>query len=120
MENYPEDDSSDPDFFQESWGDLIDKLEKRQGRLYPVWVDAQFRIIQSNGELRQWDRPHTYAQQIHSRHFAKKTLSAFNDLLLYYPDLRQQWFAYKSEAYIAYVKDLIQLEEQRCDWRDIG
>jgi len=34
----------------------------------------------------------------------KKPFRNFNDLLGYYPDLRQEWFSYKLERYMAYVK----------------
>ena len=40
----------------------------------------------------------------------KKPFAHFNNLLHYYPELRQQWFTYKLERYIEYVKDQVESE----------
>src|ERR1700744_937859 len=35
----------------------------------------------------------------------KKPFANFNHLISYYPDLRQEWFAYKNQSNIEFVKD---------------
>lgn len=39
----------------------------------------------------------------------KKPFAHFNDMLTYYPDLREQWFAFKLQNYIEFVKSQIEL-----------
>jgi len=39
----------------------------------------------------------------------KKPFAHFNNLLSYYPDLREQWFAYKLQSYIEFVKRQVEL-----------
>jgi hypothetical protein len=39
----------------------------------------------------------------------KKPFAHFNDMLSYYPDLREQWFAYKLQSYIKFVKSQIEV-----------
>jgi hypothetical protein len=39
----------------------------------------------------------------------KKPFAHFNDMLSYYPDLREQWFAYKLQSYIEFVKAQVEL-----------
>jgi Uncharacterised protein family (UPF0158) len=41
----------------------------------------------------------------------KKPFARFNDMLSYYPDLREQWFAYKLQSCIEFVKSKIELRE---------
>ena len=38
----------------------------------------------------------------------KKPFANFNHLISYYPDLRQEWFAYKSQSNIDFVKDQVE------------
>jgi hypothetical protein len=38
----------------------------------------------------------------------KKPFANFNHLISYYPDLREQWFAYKGQSYIEFVKDQVE------------
>lgn len=35
----------------------------------------------------------------------KKPFANFNHLISYYPDLREEWFAFKNQSYIDFVKD---------------
>ena len=39
----------------------------------------------------------------------KKPFRHFNEMLSYYPDLREQWFAYKMQNYIEIVKNQVEL-----------
>lgn len=38
----------------------------------------------------------------------KKPFANFNHLISYYPDLRQEWFAFKDQSYIEFVKDQLE------------
>jgi len=49
----------------------------------------------------------------------KKPFAHFNDMLPYYPDLREQWFAYKLQNYIEFVKNQVELNntvKEPFDW----
>lgn len=39
----------------------------------------------------------------------KKPFAHFNEMLSYYPDIREQWFIYKQNCYIEYVKSQFDL-----------
>jgi len=38
----------------------------------------------------------------------KKPFANFNNLISYYPELRQEWFAYKDQSYIEFVKEQVE------------
>jgi hypothetical protein len=46
----------------------------------------------------------------------KKPFANFNNLISYYPELRQEWFTYKNERYIDFVKDQVEAHNNMPDF----
>ena len=112
IESYP-DEISNPGFDEEFWTDVIDKVEENLGdylRFEPMRSSEAFRIIEAFIDGIPDIPTHNSFIDAVSR---KKPFRQFNDLLHDYPELRSQWFAYKLECYIEFVKE--QFEEQYID-----
>ena len=109
MEYYPDEDSN-PGFDDEAWADVIEKVDADYDnylRFEGMSSSESFRVMEgfiSNIE----DIPtHNAFIEAISR---KKPFRQFGELLFNYPDLREQWFVYKSESYIDYVKEQMEFE----------
>lgn len=46
----------------------------------------------------------------------KKPFADFNQLISYYPDLRREWFAYKDQSNIDFVKDQVEAHNTMLDF----
>jgi hypothetical protein len=109
MEYYP-DEERNPGFDDEAWAEVINKVDENDDdylRFEGMSSSESFRVMEnfiSNIE----DIPtHNKFIDAISR---KKPFRHFSDLLFDYPELREQWFAYKSESYMEYVKEQIEFE----------
>jgi len=109
LECYPGE-FQNPGFDEEMWTEVIDKVEENYGdyiRFESMSSSEAFRVME-NFIDDIGDTP------IHNKFkdaiLRKKPFRCFNDLLLDYPELRKQWFAYKLEKYIESVVEQIELE----------
>jgi hypothetical protein len=106
--NYP-DNLEDSDL-EDMWEDLTSKVEANPDdylSIEPMHSSEAYKIME--GFILGIDNAgtrNTFSQVIER----KKPFRQFNDLLSSYDDLRQQWFAYKAERYMAYVKRQIELD----------
>ncbi|HWD88994.1 MAG TPA: UPF0158 family protein [Mucilaginibacter sp.] len=103
MDYYP-DELKNPGFDEEPWAETISKIEENSDdyiRFEGMSSHEAFRVMEDF--IAGIDHTPTHNRFIDAIS-QKKPFRNFDDLLGYYPDLRQQWFTYKSERYIAYVK----------------
>jgi len=109
LEYYP-DEFRNPGFDSELWDDVINKVEAHYGdylRLEGMSSSESFRVMESF--ISDIDHIPTHNKFIDAIS-RKKPFRHFSDLLFYYPELRQQWFVYKNERYIEFVKDQLEFE----------
>jgi hypothetical protein len=109
LEYYPYE-FRNPGFDQEMWAEVIDKVEENYGdyiRFEGMDSSEAFRVMESF--INDIDHIPTHNKLIGAIS-RKKPFAHFNDLLFDYPKLRQQWFAYKLEIYIAFVKEQVECE----------
>jgi hypothetical protein len=109
MEYYP-DEMRNPGFDDELWAEVIDKVDENYGdylRFEGMSSSESFRVMENF--ISNIDDIPTHNKFIDAIS-RKKPFRQFSDLLFDYPELREQWFAYKSESYIEYVKDQIAFE----------
>jgi len=110
LEYYP-DDSRSHSFDDEAWADVIDKVDENYGdylRFEGMSSSESFSVMENFIRNVIEDIPtHNKFIEAISR---KKPFRQFNDQLLYYPELRQQWFAFKNDCYIEFVKEQIEFE----------
>jgi hypothetical protein len=106
LESYP-DENSNPGFDEEDWLEVMDKVsESREDYMAfePMDSHESFRVIE-NFIAQINDTPiHNKFIEAVSR---KRPFANFKDMLHYYPELREQWFVFKNEAYIEYVKEQV-------------
>jgi hypothetical protein len=90
---------------EEQWADVIDRIDENYGDY------ARFEGIEGNQAFRVMA---DFVDQIDSLKIRAKFIDAlsgrkpfqqFKSLIPYYPDLRQQWFSYKTSRYIEFVKE---------------
>jgi hypothetical protein len=106
IESYP-DELRNSGFDEELWAEVIDKIDENYGdylRFEGMQSSEAFKVMESFIDGISHIPTHNKFIDAISR---KKPFGRFNDLLHYYPDLREQWFAYKLEAYIRFVEDQI-------------
>jgi hypothetical protein len=107
LEYYP-DELRNPGFDEEIWAEAIDKVDENYGdylRFEGMESFEAFRVIENFiAEITHIPTHNKFINAISH----KKPFRQFNDLLLYYPELREQWFAYKNECYIEFVKEQIE------------
>ena len=104
LESYP-DETRNPGFDEEPWAEVIDKVEENYAdyiRFEGMSSSEAFRVMEYF--ISDIDHIPTHNKFINAIS-RKKPFAHFNDLLLDYPKLRQQWFAYKLERYIEFVQD---------------
>lgn len=109
MEYYP-DEFRNPGFDEEVWADAINKVEENSDdylRFEGMSSFESFKVMENFIAGITHIPTHNKFIDAISR---KKPFRHFSDLLLYYPELRQQWFVYKQECYTAYVTEQIGVE----------
>jgi Uncharacterised protein family (UPF0158) len=109
MEYYPDMDRN-PGFGEEMWTDVIEKVDENYSdylRFEGISSFEAFRVMEYFIDDIEDIPLHNKFIDAISR---KKPFRQFGDLLLYYPDLRQQWFAYKLERYIEFLKEQVEFE----------
>ena len=106
LEHYP-DEMRNSGYDEEMWADVIDKVAENYGeytRFEGMHSSEAFRVMENFISNIDDIPTHNKFIEAISR---KKPFANFSYLLHYYPELREQWFAYKSERYIDYVKEQI-------------
>ena len=106
LESYP-DENSNPGFDEEDWLEVMDKVsESREDYMAfePMDSHESFRVIENF--IAQIDDIPTHNKFIEAVS-RKRPFANFKEMLHYYPELREQWFVFKNEAYIEYVKEQI-------------
>lgn len=106
LEYYPDPDKH-PGFDEEVWEETIDKVEDDADyvRFEGMETHESFEIIEDFiNEIAEKKIQQRFEEVIQHR----KPFQQFKNLLLHYPDLRQQWFAYKENRYIENVKTQIE------------
>jgi hypothetical protein len=109
MDYYPDEDKN-PGFDEEQWTDVIEKTEENGDdyiRVEGLDTPESFRIMEDF--IAGIDDIPTHNRFIDAIS-RKKPFRNFSDMLFNYPDLREAWFAYKLERYIAYVKEQLAFE----------
>lgn len=112
LEYYP-DEFKYPGFDEELWAEAIDKVEENFHE-YVVFTGMEssesFEIMEDFiNEIPQEKIRDKFINAIERR----KPFQQFKNLLLDYPDLREQWFAYKDKRYIEYVEEQVEAYNSR-------
>lgn len=104
MDFYP-DELRNPGYDKELWTDVIKKVDDN----YSDYIGFEgmrsyesFKVMESFiDEIEHIPTHNNFIRAISQ----KKPFSHFNQMLLNYPKLREQWFKYKLDAYMEYVKE---------------
>jgi hypothetical protein len=110
LDFYP-DKSQNPGSDMEAWDEVINKVDENYGdyiRFEPMYSSASFRMME--GFISNIDHIPTHNRFINAIS-RKRPFAHFKGLLLDYPELREQWFVYKQERYMEYVKEQAETEE---------
>jgi hypothetical protein len=105
LESYPKD--LEFSGLEDEWADVTEKMDANLAdylEIEAMGSSQAFRVMESF--IDDIDHGPTHNKFIDAIS-SKKPFQNFNNLLHYYPYLRQQWFAYKLERYIEYVKEQI-------------
>lgn len=92
---------------EDMWEEVTDKIEANRDdyiEIEPMPGYLAFRVMEDFTNAVRDLRTRARLTDALSR---KKPFRQFGDMLGYYPELRQEWFAYKTERYMEYVKDQI-------------
>jgi hypothetical protein len=109
LEYYPDELKSES-FDSELWEETMDKIE----RDYNSYI--KFEGMDSNKSFKMMEDfiNHIEDSKLKSRFFEaihrRKPFQQFKHLLLFYPDLRQQWFGYKQKRLTEYVEEIIDMQ----------
>jgi hypothetical protein len=109
LEFYP-DENNNPGFDEEAWMEVMDKVSESHDdymAFEPMDSNESFRVIENF--IAQIDDIPTHNKFIDAVS-RKRPFANFRVMLHYYPELREQWFVFKNEAYIEYVKEQIDAE----------
>lgn len=112
LESYPDELKGHAGFDEEVWQESIDKVEKNYGEYIPfegMESHESFRIMEKFVEEITDERAR---QRFHDAIAYKHPFQNFKQLLLHYPELREQWFLYKDQCYIEFVKDQVDVYNQ--------
>lgn len=110
VETYP-DEMKNPGFDEEFWTEVMDKIEKNHSdyiRIEGMPSFEAFKIMEAFIDNMEHIPTHNKFIAAISR---KKPFRQFSELLGYYPDLRSNWFAFKLDAYMDYVRTQFKIEE---------
>jgi len=106
MDYYP-DEFRNPGCDEELWAEVIDKIAENYGdyqRFKGMSSREAFKVMEDFiADINHIPTHNKFIDAI-SR---KKPFGNFNHLLQYHPNLREEWFKYKLERGIEYVKDQI-------------
>jgi hypothetical protein len=103
IDSYPKDLESSG--FEDDWEDLVVKIKSNPGDYFEFEAmnsSQAFKIMMDFADEITHIPTHNKFIDALSR---KKSFANFNNLLPYYPDLRQEWFVYKNKSYLAFVKE---------------
>jgi hypothetical protein len=106
LEYYPE--GLEHSGFEEDWADVVNKVEASRAdylQLEKMNSHEAFKVMESFTEGINHLPTHNKFVDAISR---KKPFANFNSLISYYPDLREDWFAYKLQSYIEFVKNQVE------------
>lgn len=110
LEFYP-DEIHNPGFDSEAWEDVMEKVDENYGdyiRFEAMESSQSFRVME--GFISEIDDIPTHNKFINAIS-RRRPFAQFKDLLFDYPELREQWFVYKLEKYMEYVKDQLPFDE---------
>ncbi len=106
LEVYPHE-LSNPGFDEEFWEDVMEKVSENRDdyiEFEPMKSHESFQVMENF--ISQIDHIPTHNKFIDAIS-RKRPFAHFKDMLDYYPELMKQWYVFKDEAYIEYVKGLI-------------
>jgi len=107
LEYYP-DELKNPGYDEELWVEAIDRVAENYGdylRLEGMSSRESFKVMENFIDGINHIPTHNRFIAAISK---KKPFSHFNDLIGYYPQLRQEWFLFKDACYIDFVKRQIE------------
>lgn len=103
IESYPKD--LELSGFEDDWEDTVSKIESNPENYYEFQAmnsSQAFKImVDFTSEITHMPTHNKFMNALSG----KKSFSNFNNLLQSYPDLRQEWFAYKSKIFLTFVKE---------------
>jgi hypothetical protein len=105
LEYFPDELKGHAGYDEELWEDSINKVEENFHEYIPfegMESDESFRIIEEFVEMIVDEKAR---QRFEDAIGYRKPFQNFKQLLLDYPELREQWFAYKDQCYIDFVKE---------------
>ena len=105
MEYYPDESRGHAGFDEEPWQEMMDKVENDYLEYIPfagMESRESFRVMETFVE----NLSDAYIRQRFTDAISfKKPFQNFNQMLLNYPKLLEEWFTYKSEKYMEWVRD---------------
>ena len=105
LESFPDELKGHAGMDDELWEDTINKIDEKFHeyiRFEGMESDESFRIMEDFADIIEDAKIRLrFEDAIGNR----KPFQNFKHLLLSYPDLREQWFVYKNQRYIDFVKD---------------
>jgi hypothetical protein len=108
LESYPE--NLEDSGMEDMWSEVTEKIEANPDdyiAFEPMPSPEAFRVMETFVSTIEDTSTHTRFTDALSY---KGPFKNFSNLLHHYPELREQWFMYKSASYIAYVEQLIAFE----------
>jgi hypothetical protein len=108
LEYYPDEMRSFAGFDEEIWQETMDKVEANYDeyiRFEGMDSRESFGVLE---EFVETIADETIRQRFEDAISFKKPFQNFKQLLLNYPELRQQWFAFKDKRYIEWVCERIE------------
>lgn len=113
LESYPE--NLEYSGMEDTWTEVTEKIEASPDdymAFEPMSSSEAFRVMEDFAGTIEDSFTYTRFRDALSH---KGPFRNFNNLLHEYPELRQQWFEYKNTRYIAYVEELIGIENGNLD-----
>jgi hypothetical protein len=108
LEYYPNELNGHGGFDEEPWQEAMDKIEEN----YQEYIHFEgpeshesFKIMEAFVDTIQ---PASIRQRFEDAISFKGPFQNFKRLLTNYPQLREEWFAYKEQEYIEYVEDQLE------------
>lgn len=110
LKSYPDELRMEGDLDEEIWGETINEVEENYGE-YLAFEGMESR--ESFRVMQDFIEDEIHDESIQQRFFdviqRRKPFQQFKNLLLDYPDLRQQWFDYKDKRMIEYVEQQLEM-----------
>ena len=105
LESVP-DENRLPGYDEEPWADALEKIDENYGdyvRFEGMDSHESFRIME--GFVDEMPNNEVRNRFIHALE-QRKPFQQFKSLLHYYPHLLEQWYVYKTQCYIEFVKKI--------------